>query len=207
MVGGVWGEWVSFVNFSVSPPSFYSSFNGSRAGWRPVGSSVWYVDDTKLYTYIGSVGEYASIYRSDGMYTDFTYSARFRAVGQAMADQFIVFRAGTKIHPKTKDWYPAYVFGIAHGYTVGVYKIDSTGNYIPIHPWDGLGPLNTHYNTLKVEAKGNTFKCYINGYLRITFTDSSLKKGYVGLKAYKWFNENMSFWTDWAMLKVLSTAQ
>lgn len=206
-VAGVWGAWSGYIDFTVSPPSFYSSFNGSRTGWRAVGSSMWYTDATKLYTYIGSVGQYASIYASDGMYTDFTYSASIRATGQALADHFIVFRAGTNTHPKTKDWYPAYVFGISRTYMVGVYKIDSTGNYISIHPWDGDFVLNSHYNTLKVEAKGNTFKCYLNGSLVVTFTDSSLKKGYVGLKAYKWFNGNMSFWADWAMLKVLSTPQ
>jgi hypothetical protein len=207
MTGGIWSAWSAYMDFLVSPPSFYSSFNGSKAGWQAIGTSVWHTNDTTLYTYPEHAGDYSAIYNTNGMYTDFTYSASFKSKGLALLDQFLVFRAGTHINPVNGDWFPAYVFGITGEYMVGVFKIDETGDYFVIHNWDGLGPINTGYNTLKVTAKGDSFRCYLNGVLVVSFTDDDFPRGLVGLKAYKDFETNNAFIVDWAMMKVLTTPQ
>lgn len=202
-----WSAWSPFMNFTVSPPGFNSSFNGSLAGWTLMGAGTW-INGSSIYLQTnGQPDKYTVAYRTSGQYTDFDYSARIRKKGNDF--NFIVFRLNTTTKIPGTDVYPGYYLGYTNLGDYSIFYLSSTGGLTEIQNWAFSSAVDQNgWNTLRVVAKGSQFKCYINGTLVKSFTETSSSRGYVGVTSLRTSGStSYTFYVDWAKLTVIETPQ
>ncbi|MCR5792234.1 MAG: glycoside hydrolase family 127 protein [Lachnospiraceae bacterium] len=155
------------VNFS---DNFASSSN-----WTVVGDNVAQFNNNELY-----LGESSNIKASAGdtNWSDYSYEIEM-ALGNGGGNAGIIFRADNIA--SGPDSYKGYYFGLKNdGYVIG--KADNN--------WTGISEANyTFANTpthkLKVLCQGNKIAFLIDGTVVESITDSSFKKGKIGLRGYQ----------------------
>lgn len=197
-----WTAWTPFTNFYVSPPPFNSSFNGSKPGWYKKSGAQWATVYSKyLYTY-GMVGKYSSIYYSKGQFSDFKFTASVKRAN-SIKPNYIMVRTGNTVDPTDQEWYPGYMFGYTNDGEFAVMFSTSSSSHTMIQDWTFTPAIvKNGWNTLTVDAYGNTFKYYINGTLVKQFTSTARARGYVGFMTYRSTFADGRFFVDWAEMNV-----
>jgi hypothetical protein len=204
-VGGVWKAWSAYKTFSVSPPGFNSSFNGTMSGWAKMGDYNWQVNDSEVFTN-GVSSRYSNIYRTSGKYSDFDYSVRIKRSGLNNGISFIDFRTGDEIGTNN-SWYPGYIFGYSETQFTYVGWVDEVGTGHTLFTQYDTSMINTNdWNVLRVVAYGNLLNLFINDHLITTLIDNHYNRGYVGVSAYSTMNVDHVVEVDWAKLTVLLKA-
>ncbi|HOI95584.1 MAG TPA: DUF1080 domain-containing protein [Syntrophobacter fumaroxidans] len=177
---------------------FHEGFGSGTAQHWTV-NSYWKVIDEKFRASSSSRSTIAMVSTyDDGEYRNFTYQASVKQNAEHPFGyaSYIIFRATPDFYPhSTPDSPPnrgtGYAFGINdsnYKYPFRrfyIYKIVN-GKQIKIKGWTFSSHIKdtNSWNTLKVVAKDNLFKLYINGHFVYQFTDFSIFNGRVGLLGY-----------------------
>jgi hypothetical protein len=155
--------------------------DGVADDWWTDGSGKWAVN-SGVYKATGAAGGSAYLYSHyNGDSADFVYKARLRMTsGDSGRAYGIRFRSdGTNEN--------RYGLNISNTGSYLFYK-QVGGGFSSISGWTSSPAINTGFgvwNTLKVEANGNSFTLYCNGTQLGTWTDSSLTAGKPGLSVYE----------------------
>ncbi|MEM2249308.1 MAG: family 16 glycoside hydrolase [Candidatus Bathyarchaeia archaeon] len=156
---------------------FFDDFNdGVADGWTQ-NLGTWYVVDGKYVAQVPGIVE-TGISTVDFLnLTDFVIEVKIRFTDDVGFLAQIIFRYTDNQH--------YYAFGLSNEYdTVPLTK------YSPSAAEYGKDIACSHYPieknkeyTLRVEIKGNTFTCFINGVKLYSGTDNTYRSGKVGLRA------------------------
>ncbi len=204
-IDGSWKAWSAYMNFTVSPPSFSSTFNNEMNGWAKMSGKDYYKSSTYIYT-LGMANWWSTLRRTSGQYTDFKYSANMKRPS-GYSPNYLVIRMGSNTLPTNGRWYPGYYFGYDNWGNCFIFEMSTTGSsttlfYKPACPVNKMG-----WNVITVEAIGYKFWFYVNGSLMKFFTDLTFPRGYVGIASYRNSTASQTFYVDWAKLVVKETAQ
>lgn len=200
-----WKAWSAYMNFTVSPPSFTSSFNYEMAGWAKMSGKDYYKSSTYIYT-LGMANWWSTLRRTSGQYTDFKYSANMKR-SSGYSPNYLVIRMGNNTSPSNGRWYPGYYFGYDNWGNCFIYRIDDASSSTTIY-YGMPGLVNKFgWNVLTVEAIGYKFWYYVNGTLVKFFVDLTYPRGFVGIASYRNSTASQTFYVDWAKLVVKETAQ
>jgi hypothetical protein len=206
-VGDSWRDYSPWKSFAIG---FSSQFNRSMSGWARKAGATWYVGSSYMYT--GGVNEkFSSVYRNDGQFSNFDYSARVRRVdgsdGWSYPAQYLTVRMGTQVESDENQWYPGYIFGYTDLGSYSIWEMHSDGSYSAIQSWTYTSALKPYdWNVLRVVASGSYFYFYINGTLVCAFYDSTRTTGYVGMQMFKEYGITTQFQVDWATLGAVNAA-
>jgi hypothetical protein len=204
-VAGVWQAWAAFKTFAVSPPGFYSGFNGSMSGWAKMGSYSWHVNATELYT-DGVNTKYSNVYRINGKYSDFDFSVKIKRSDLSNGLAMVNVRMGDNVS-EYNHWYTGYEFGYAeNAYIIVAYAGETGGSETLFTRYDTSILNDYDWNILRVIAYGDLMFFFINNELITTITDDRQSRGYVGISAYATANVAHVVEVDWAKLTVLLKA-
>lgn len=211
-VANVWKGWSAYSVFTISAPSFNSSFNGSSPGWGFYpNASFWHTDANYLYTSTHFFDKGSYYYA--GEYTDFDYSMRISYGPTIGARRFGLFvRAGDHLQTDSLRWCPGYYFYLSDrsssSLKYGVSKIDGNGDEIVIKADTSSAAITSDWNTLRVVAYEDVFLLYINNILVHYFRDSAYSRGYIGfVVSGERVDMGSTFRADWAKIKVLASPQ
>lgn len=203
-----WSAWTPFMSFTVSAAGFDNQFqtNGDLEGWARKSGGTWSVVDSKFLYTSGLPDTFSSAIKVGKYYTDFEYEARMLRYGPDV--NYIAFRMGNTVGADGL-WYPGYIFGYTNDGQYGVFKIDATGAVTTIQAFTSSAAINKDaWNALRVSAIGSNFIIYINSTLVYTFSDSSYKRGTVGIITWREDSSVMwNYFVDYAKLIVIQTAQ
>jgi len=203
---GTWQPWTEFVVFNVSPPPFFSGFNGSMHGWKVKGSVVWSLLPTSVVTR-GKQDYFANLYRFTGRYTDFVFTARLKRT-TANGASCVNFRMGSALDPVDNAWYPGYRFCLSESWQYFVERVDGPDRFMYlVSPTSSSVILYNNWNDLTVSAEGKKFVFYVNGTLLSTIEDETYKRGFVGISMFKSSSISTKLEADWARLIVLEKGQ
>jgi len=164
---------------------YQEDFNDGQAqGWIPASGDVWVVSGGTYVTSTSSGDSLTSLYKSQN-FSNFIYEVDIGA--QSYEGMGIVFRASSDYDYDLSSG-SAYVFmvyqpeyGIWSYY--GVYK-RVNGENIVSRTGQFAGGFTWYENKLKVEANGNSIKCWFNEDLLEDFTDNSLSSGLIGFECF-----------------------
>lgn len=203
---GIWQHWTEFVVFNVSPPPFFSGFNGSMPGWKAKGSAVWSLLPTSVVTR-GKQDYFANLYRFTGRYTDFVFTVRLNRTS-ANGASCVNFRMGSTLDPVDEAWYPGYRFCLAENWQYLVERVDAPDTFVYlVSPTSSSLILYNNWNDLTVSAEGSKFDFFINGTRVTAIEDDTYKRGFVGISMYKGTSLSTKLEVDWARLIVLEKGQ
>lgn len=207
-IGGNWQPaWSSFKYFSVSPSSFTSDFNGSFDGWARKSGGNWSSAASVIYTE-GLVHHYTTLYRQESQFSDFDMSARVMRTNNETAWNFLFIRMGNSVKASDSSWYPGYRLGYSNNGWCAVERLNADGTTTPILNAGNCPSVKKNdLNILRIRAVGSLLKFFINGTLLKTCTDTSRNRGWLGVGAYKSYEEGSFFQVDWVKVVVIPTIQ
>lgn len=163
---------------------FTSLFTTNAAGWTSL-YNVWTVAGGQLFSR-GNYGYSTSTARKSELYANLDYQVRMRHTGYNASAQGVYVR-GVPLPTNTlgtnsyKWWQSGIDFGYSNTGYLRVVRFYS-GGYAFWKPWTYCSCISTtKYNTLRVIAKGTTYKFYMNGVLVYTRVDASIASGRVGI--------------------------
>lgn len=182
-VRGVWKAYSAWQPFTVSQ-GFNSSFAANSSGWKAV-NGTWSLESSNYYTTPGLNGKFVSVSHINN-YSTLDYSVRMKRTGTCTGCANHVAIRGVPLPITTYGyWKSEYIFEYTNSGSFSVWKLNGN-NYTALKGWTkttAVAPGN--WNTLRVTAKGNQFKFYINGHLVWSGTDSSYTTGQVGLGMFR----------------------
>lgn len=164
---------------------FYSSFNGSSAGWSAV-SGGWALA-SGAYFRSGGLANTGASAKHANTHGDVTFEVRMKRTGSctSCANRIIIRGTPTSL-VSTNLWKPSYMFQYGNNGQFSIYEVTSAGTTVTLKAWTAHPSIVVNnWNTLKVVAVGSSLKFYINGTLVWTAADSSLVVGKVGFGFYR----------------------
>lgn len=162
---------------SAEEPSLKSIFNGKDlSGWKAPDKNTWWTVEDGLLKVRSGPEKKGSILRTEREYTDFVVEVEFK-FGEGTVDSGIFIRNDKE----------QIQIGIS-----GSLKRDMTASpYIPGkgYPVEAEGVKELlkldDWNTLRVEARGDTYVTWLNGKKVMTYkSDSAVEKGPIGLQLH-----------------------
>ncbi|MFM2310339.1 MAG: hypothetical protein RLY87_2461 [Chloroflexota bacterium] len=163
---------------------FTSLFTANASGWTSVYNS-WAISSGRLYSR-GIYGYSSSTSRKTEIYENLDYQVRMRHTGYNASAQGVYVRgvplATNTLGTNSYKWWQS---GIDFGYSnTGYLRVVRfyPGGYAFWKAWTYCSCISTtNFNTLRVIAKGTTYKFYMNGVLVYTRVDSSIASGRIGV--------------------------
>ncbi len=186
---------------------FNHNFNNTNGyhGWVRMPQNRWSLNARTLVT-AGQANRFVNAYNPRS-YNNFDYQVRMRRVNSPHSLNAVIIRAGNTIGASARQIYPAYRFGYTNAGRYNIYRHNANGTYTEIQGWTASSAINRNgWNTLRVVANGNNFRCFINGTLVRTFTDSTFRSGRVGVAMWRSTSDPSAtrLLVDWARLSQLA---
>ena len=212
-VTGVWKAWSDWEKFKNNVQ--YSDFNSDHDGWSIYGGDgTWAHEDLQYYTSTGVPDAWSNIGYDTRTYDTITYEVRMRRIGGDSSNPNRVIIRGTPLPLGTgsptddvNDWASGYAFQYANTGNFSVYKLNGTLSDIPlIENTAHASILPGDWNTLKVVARGETFKFYINDTLVWSGTDATYSSGINGIGLF-WTGDPSTLQVDWAKFSDYAPAE
>ena len=218
-INSVPGSWSTSRYFRIYP-SFNAQFNndGNFEGWEQHPGAPWDVSAGSLQT-SGVDGTHTSSASYAGAtFTDFTYEARIKMDYDYSGpnDQIdnvygLLLRGTPNFDADWNDWQNGYYFLIGQYYDAATDYDGTCYNVFKISNWNWTSLTSTgnwvcyddinfgDWNTLKVYAKGNTLKFYINDFLELSKTVSGPTSGRLGIVTWRQTGVVEPTYVDWAV--------
>ncbi|NND34246.1 MAG: DUF1080 domain-containing protein [Saprospiraceae bacterium] len=162
---------------SQTNPTYYSIFNGDDfSGWIVPENNIWWKAENGILSVTSGPELKGNILWTEKQYQDFIIKCDFK-MGKGIVDSGIFLRSDNE----------QIQIGIS-----GSLKRDMTCSpYIPGkgYPVEATGVQEllkpTDWNILKVQAKGNEYKAWLNGKEVMTYTsDTAIESGPIGLQLH-----------------------
>jgi hypothetical protein len=196
-VGGTWRAFSPFTNFNVATEFHYQfTLPKSLDRWN-VAFGPWSLSGGK-YRSNGLSPYWNSVFH-DGLYPTLSFIVSMQRFNTSGPNSLFV--RGTP-YPLASDkyWSDGYQFSYSNSGVFGVWKMID-GGYTCLQPWTSTSAINQYnWNTVKVKAKDNILKFYINNQLVWSGTDSTYKTGKVGVGFYKADSTSQALAIDYAHL-------
>jgi hypothetical protein len=196
-VGGTWRTFSAFTNFNVATEFHYQfTLPKSLDRWN-VAFGPWSLSGGKYRS--DGLSPYWNSAFHNGLYPTLSFIVSMRRFNTAGPNSLFV-RGTPYPLASNKYWSDGYQFSYANNGVFGVWKMID-GNYTCLQPWTSTPAINQYdWNTLKVKAKDNILKFYINNQLVWSGTDSTYSTGKVGVGFYKGDSASQAFAMDYAHL-------
>ncbi len=181
-----WGPWSAYRNFNNPFGAFNHNFNATNdyQGWIRRPQAVWSLNSKAMLT-AGQANRWVSARRGNVNYQNLDYSVRMRRTSSQLSGSGIVIRAGGK-YLSNGDWYPSYQFLYRNNGTYSIWRVNPDGADQALQDWTASTHINKNgWNTLRVLAVNNNLRFFINGNLVRIINDSNLRRGLVGVMAYR----------------------
>ncbi len=192
---------------SAAEPKWISLFDGKTlAGWKQVqGESKYEVRDGAIIGIVTEGVPVNSFMRTEAEFGDFIFEAEFKAA--AGINSGVQFRSAEPDGVKQKRVY-GYQFEIdptPRALTGGLYEEGRRGWFVPSAnngaPKEAFNKQHgDHFkpgvwNTMRIEARGNRIKTWLNGHLLADYTDLGedvrLKRGFFALQVHSTKNKEL----------------
>lgn len=163
------------------PYDFYDNFNSDLSQWTVV-DGVWVIENGELSGETSALGQ--RIMMKELTLHDFTGEYNVKFISAVHYEIGLVFRGVSGDEPNNCYWVGLKKQGLflherkTESYTLGSYS------FSPV--------LDTVY-TVKVEAKGEALKVWLNGMLRIEASNPDFTSGTIGFMAWSYSSEHAHF--------------
>lgn len=148
-------------------------FNGEDlTGWEAYGTEKWYVEDGLLICESGPDKQYGYL-ATRNYYNDFDFSVDFKQEADGNSGVFI--RSFIEPVAKVNGW-QVEVAPMGHG-TGGIYESYGRGWIIEINDEQQKALKEGDWNTLRILAKGDNIKTWLNGEEMVDLTDEKIGNG------------------------------
>lgn len=148
-------------------------FNGEDlTGWEAYGTEKWYVEDGLLICESGPDKQYGYL-ATRNYYNDFDFSVDFKQEADGNSGVFI--RSFIEPVAKVNGW-QVEVAPMGHG-TGGIYESYGRGWIIEINDEQQKALKEGDWNTLRILAKGDNIKTWLNGEEMVNLTDEKIGNG------------------------------
>ena len=154
-----------------------SLFNGTDlTGWQAVGAAIWRVEDDMIVGG-GPDQEGDGFLLHPGVVTDFELSVQFSIDSQTNSGVFIRCQDMQRIHPETCFELNIWDEHPNQAARTGAIVFRAMPPLATVHTLDG-------WNTLRVIARGDQIRVYVNGERTAELTDASLPAGFIALQRW-----------------------
>lgn len=195
------GPFVDDISLSVNKV-FDSEFKSNAKGWGKVKGN-WAITGANYYTTPGIVGKVASIAQTGTYSTIIDYTVRIKRLGCVGCANRIYVRGTPGPVDSYYDWSSGYIFQYTNNQYYSIWEAKQ-GVFTMVKGWTKYAGIRTNnWNTLRVVAKGVSFKYYINGILVWAKSIRGLTSGKVGIGLYRDpYSTGNTLSVDWASMSI-----
>lgn len=192
-VGTSWSSYSGYKYFSIST-SFISDFTSNSTGWSIV-KGTWSLASGTYQTRGTLYKTVSAIHTNNYPTLDYTVIVK-RTLDKSGANRIIIYGTPTPLFG-TYHWYQGFTFQYTNDQQFMIYRT-LAGSEIILVKWTPSNYINAFgWNKIRITAKANLLKFYINDNLVAYGTDTSLSNGKVGFGMFQNV-ANSPFYVDYA---------